>query len=342
MASRGVWIVGAGGRVKDAFLPVFRALEDRFEVRGLLARSDRTLDLAERSYRVRALTSLGENDLKAGDLMVIAVSKQSVPDVLEKLTALDVSQVNLLIDTPVVRFRLFHHWKRVLRFRSAWVAEDCADLPWIETVKQAVEAGLIGNLREIRFDHSAYAYHAIATAKELAGQSRVRSGRRKRVGDEFVRTLKFADGVSAVQSEPCRYGSGSLRITGAKGWITDSAEQLGEGLLLQPLENGPRVVGFRVGEVETALSELEASLTEGDAPGASAIARQSAMKRVGLLRILTRIADGHSGYSIADGLDDMVVDYHLEKFGRYRANPFTSSDSPLAKGLFGLMTRLGR
>ncbi len=340
MSARGVWIVGAGARIKDAFLPVFRALEDEFEVRGLLARSARTLETPARSYPVRTLTSLKQSDLKSGDLIVIAVSKQSVPDVLEQLTKLDVSEVDLLIDTPVVRFRLFHHWKRTLQFRAAWVAEDCADLPWIETAKRAVDAGLVGTLQEIRFEHSAYAYHAIATAKELSGQSRVRSGRRAKIGDGFVRTLRFADGVSASQSEPCRYGDGSVQLVGSAGVITDVAD-VAETLHLHARLDGERVIGFRVGEVETALTEAESSLSEGDPQAASVIARQSAMKRVGLFRILTRIANGHSAYSIHDGLDDMVVDYHLEKFGRYRANPFTSFDSPIARMLFGLLTRIG-
>lgn len=340
MATRGVWIVGAGSRVKDAFLPVFRALEDRFEVRGLLARSERTLETDARSYPVRRLTSLAQSDLEQDDLIVIAVSKQSVPDVLAQLTRLDVRQADLLIDTPVVRFRLFHHWKRVLQFRGAWVAEDCADLPWIETILAAIEAGLIGDLREIHLDHSAYAYHAIATAKELAGQSRVRAGRRVKRGDDFVRTMRFTDGVSAEQVEPCRYASGSIRITGSSGFITDSANTEG-GLHLKALVSNERVVGFQVGAIETALREPESLLTAGDPEGASVIARQSAMKRVGLRRILARIADGYGGYAIRDGLDDMVVDYHLEKFGRYRANPLTSCDSPLARFLFGLVTRLG-
>lgn len=340
MSTRGVWIVGAGARIKDAFLPVFRGLEERYEVRGLLARSERTLETEARSYPVRTLTSLSQSDLTPGDLVVIAVSKQSVPDVLAQLTRLNVSQVDLLIDTPVVRFRLFHHWKRVLEFRGAWVAEDCADLPWIETAKAAIDAGLIGDLREIHFDHSAYAYHAIATAKELASQSRVRSGRRVKRGQEFVRTLRFSEGVLAEQTEPCRYASGSIRIVGSSGFITDAESATG-GLQLEAQVTGERVTGFNIGEIETSLSESESLLTVGDPLGASVIARQSAMKRVGLHRILTRIAGGFGGYSINDGLDDMVVDYHLEKFGRYLANPFTSFDSPLARFLFGIVTRAG-
>ncbi len=340
-STRGVWIVGAGARVKDAFLPVLRALGERYVVRGLLARSARELECDGASYSVRTLGSLQQTDLEPNDLVVIAVSKQSVPDVLAQLTRLDVSAIDLLIDTPVVRFRLFHHWKRVLRFRSASVAEDCATLPWIETVKQALAAQLIGDLQEVRFEHSAYAYHAIASAKALVGQSRVASGRRAEVDGVFVRTLRFGHGVRATITEPCRYGEGTLQISGSKGRILDSQTQSSTDFQLRPVVANGLVTGFEVGGVTTELSSVESSLTAGDPPSASIIARQSAMKRVGLFRILQSIEGGAGGYAVEDGLDDMVVDYHLEKLQRYFANPLTSYDSPLARLLFSLATRLG-
>jgi hypothetical protein len=31
----------------------------------------------------------------------------------------------------------------------------------------------------------------------------------------------------------------------------------------------------------------------------------------------------------------MIIDYHLEKVGRYAANPFTSSRSPMGRLLMG-------
>jgi hypothetical protein len=64
-----------------------------------------------------------------------------------------------------------------------------------------------------------------------------------------------------------------------------------------------------------------------------------AMKRVGFLRLLRRIARGEGAYPIDSALEDMVVDYWLEKFGRYRATPLTRPDAPLGRALLRLLTR---
>lgn len=336
---RRVWIVGAGERVRDAFLPVLAALEDKFSVQGLLARSSRELTVEDRNYAVHDLESFSADQLQADDLVVICVSKASVPDVLGKLTQLDVGSCDLLIDTPVVRFRWFHHWKRVLAFRNAWVAEDCAVLPWIDVVRRELESGRLGKLQGIHFEHSAYAYHAIATAKAIVGESRLRWGKRVKAKPRALRTMGFREGVCATVSEPCSYAEGQIEVRGSEATLSDHGRD--GAIAIEPLVDGTRLLGFRVEEREFPLTELERSLAIGDAPATGIIARQSAMKRVGLARLFLAIREGAGAYSISDGLDDMVVDYHLEKFGRYRANPFTSFDSTLARVLLSAMTRIG-
>jgi hypothetical protein len=65
------------------------------------------------------------------------------------------------------------------------------------------------------------------------------------------------------------------------------------------------------------------------------------LKRVGFLRLLAAIRDGRGGYPVADAIDDMVVDYHLEKLGRYRDNPLTSPRYALGRLALSTLTRLG-
>ena len=69
------------------------------------------------------------------------------------------------------------------------------------------------------------------------------------------------------------------------------------------------------------------------------------MKRIGLLRLFRGLAEGRPGYPLTSGLDDMLVDYHLEKLGRYVANPLTSAGGalrPVIEGALGLVDRLRR
>ena len=97
----------------------------------------------------------------------------------------------------------------------------------------------------------------------------------------------------------------------------------------------------RPDSVMAELDEAEASLTAEDPEGASVIARQEAMKRVGLLRVLRNVRDGGMGYPLEAAVEDTVVDYWLERLGRYRATPLTDPGAPLARGLLSVLSRLG-
>ena len=76
--------------------------------------------------------------------------------------------------------------------------------------------------------------------------------------------------------------------------------------------------------------------------GAGVTAWMAGMKRVGFLRLLRAIRSGHGAYPLDEAVDDMVVDYHLEKVGRFVANPFTTTRGPLGRFLLRTLTRLGK
>ncbi len=338
-----ILIVGCGKRVLDAALPALRQVTERWSLAGLFARSAREIETGGHTYAVRALEGLTADDLSGVDLVHLAVAKDAVPAVLERLGRFEVGGIDLLIDTPVVRFKHFRHLGRLKAWRRVWVAEDCVAMPWLETVALAVEEGLIGRPMKVLFDRSAYAYHGVATAKALLGVRRVVSGRRKALGggqSGHERTLRFPGGKRCVVIEPRDYSVGKVTLFGTGGSISDSGDGVKHQLLRPVIEEG-MVRGFEIGRVATRLAPHECELTRGDGGEMGVIPHQEAMKRVGFLRLLEGIADGRGAYPLADALDDMVVDYHLEKLGRYLANPFTSPRSPLARGLLSVLTRLG-
>ena len=51
------------------------------------------------------------------------------------------------------------------------------------------------------------------------------------------------------------------------------------------------------------------------------------------------VDEGRGAYPLAHAVEDTVVDYHLEKFGRYLTNPFTSPHLPTARWVMKLLTR---
>lgn len=330
-------VVGAGQRVREAALPAFQQADDLFHVEALVARSERELEVQGRTYPVRNLAQLGPADLEGIDLVFLCVSKDAIPKVLARLAALGPARCELLIDTPVVRFKHFRATRWLDAFARVGVAEDCTTLPWVPLLRECVEAGEIGELREVVFRHSAWAYHGQALAKALLGEPRVDGGRRVHQGGEaYLRTLRLGR-RRAVVHEPRDYASGSFRMYGSAGSVGDDPAE--EGLLVEPVREAGRVAGFRIGAREVRLDAQEAALMEDARPEARVTGLMEPAKRVGFLRLLRSIHAGHGAYPLLEGLDDMVVDYHLEKFGRYVQNPFTSPRGALGRALLRRVTK---
>lgn len=339
-----VLVVGSGKRVREAALPAFARMADKLYVERIYAKHAKTLEVAGVRYIVERFTTLTPADLEGIELIYLAVSKNVVPRVLATLVEAGVGGVDLLIDTPVVRFKHYRHVGMLARFRNAWVSEDCIALPWFDVLRRFLaEHG--ATLERVDFHQSAYAYHGVATAKELLGSRRVTHGRRRKTGADngAVRELAFANGTSASMLEPRDYPTGRVVLTTTSGVISERA---GEGdHLLAPITGADgEWIGFRIGEVESALDEDEVALlraTAPPAPGTTITSRMEDLKRVGFLRLLRAITSGAGTYPATEAIDDMVVDYHLEKFGLYFVNPFTSPRSGLGRFLLRALTRVG-
>lgn len=362
MTTKRAIVIGLGKRVREATLPAFERCTDLWDVTEVYAKNARVETVAGRARSVQPLAQLDRSALEGVDLIYLAVGKDVVPRVLDHLVGLDVSRTDLLIDTPVVRFKHFRHAKKLEAFRNTWVPEDCAVLPWFDAVALAAREGVTGAPHTVHFHRAAYAYHAFASAKALLSAGRVRKGARRNSPTlgllrevEFVRTgpapfgsvVPNSQAVAApstpptmISVEPRNYAEGWVRIEGPQGSITDAPDENSDATHLEARVEGSRVIGFRVGDLTTDLDDSESALTEGVTPGQRIIALQEPMKRAGLLRLLRGVHRGQGAYPLLDGLDDMVVDYHLEKFGRYLANPFTSARSPLARGLLSGISRV--
>ena len=326
-----VLVIGSGKRVREAALPALSRLEGDFELTRIAARTAKQLEVGDRSFEVVSLDGLDESWIEGVDLVYLAVTKDAVPSVLSKLAAFDVSGTDMLIDTPVVRFKHYRQVAKLNQFRNAWVAEDCTVLPWFDVVRDGIKSGLIGELESVLFHKSAYAYHGVATAKTLLGSLRVKAASRK----HGKRELRFANGLLATMIEPRDYSVGHVRIAGTQGSISDGDD--GDHRLTPIVEDGAWV-GFKIGDLERRLDEDEIALLGEDDPGKQVTARMDDMKRVGFLRLLRAIKDGRGGYPVEEAIDDMVVDYHLEKVGRFLDNPFTSPRYGLGRLLLSTLT----
>jgi hypothetical protein len=336
--TRRVLVVGSGKRVVEAALPVFRRAEG-FELEGVVSRRPKTIVSEGREVEVRGLETLTPERLSGVDLVYMVVAKGAVPSMLRRLAGVGVESVDLLIETPVLLVRHMGHRPLLDAFRAAWVSEDCLTLPCLDAARAHFESGASGALERVTFDRSAYAYHGIAMARAALGGGPIRRARQRRLsGGLRERRVVVGDGREATILDPRDYARGTMTFHGSTGTLTDRDEP-GTARLEAVVEGG-RCTALRAGDARRELSPAEVELMGERGEGVGVTAWMDGMKRVGFLKLVEAIGAGRGACPVGDAVEDSVVDYHLEKLGRYLSTPLTRPDAPLARLAFAALTRL--
>ncbi len=342
MSPKRILVVGSGKRVREAVLPVVRSLADTWELAGVVSRTPKRMEWLGGEVEVTALDSLDRDRLREIDLVYLVVLKPAVPGVLKRLAALAHPGLELLLETPVLLPKHLGHAGRLRAFRATHVGEDCAYLPFLPALERCIAAGEIGRPGGAVLAHSGYAYHGVAMLKSLLGSGRVRSARRRALGaGAAYREFFFANGTRGLALEPRDYSAGRILVAGSKGVLADHPlESAARHVPLAAITEGGQCTGFRAGKAREDLSASERELMGTPRAGEGLTVWMDGMKRVGLARMLGGIAAGKAGYAASDALDDALIDYHLEKLGRYRANPLTSARGALSPLLWKALTAL--
>ncbi|MEO2094476.1 MAG: Gfo/Idh/MocA family oxidoreductase [bacterium] len=348
MAKRRVLIVGSGERVRKAALPVFARASEHFELAGVVSRQEKRIESEGREFQVTALANLDTAALDDIDLVYMVVAKQAVPAVLARLAETPLSGASLLIETPVMLFRHMGHLDRLEKFADVWVSEDTSCLPCFAPIAMLQAAGTLGELRSVRLEESGYAYHGLAMAKAVLGcEGIVRARQRSLAGGRRERRLSLAHPsgteCEAVIIDPRDYSRGKMRFEFEGGVVSDHPQGESEAVLALEVQlEGDRPVAFRAGDASFELDAEERDLMGVRGDGTGLTAWMDGMKRVGFLALLRQIAAGRGAYPLMDAVEDAVVDYHLEKLGRYWRTPLSDPRRRLARLSYKLVTTIAR
>jgi hypothetical protein len=327
-----VLVVGAGKRVETDVQPALLAARDLWRVHRVLARGARRLPIADTSFEVVPLDALTQADLDACALIYLAVTKEQVPAALARLRRLDVSRLELLIDTPVLLPKHLAQRRHFAAFQRVSVAEDCVALPWFDAVRAA---GLAPT--DALFDRSAWRYHGLATAKTLLGSREIRVARRTPVKGGARLELTLANDAHATILEPRDYRAGHVRLSGPSGVVSDDPRATDVTPLRAVAERG-ECAGFACGAAVTRLDPAERWLFGPLREGETVTAHTEDCKRVGLLRLLRELHAGRVLYELDEGLEDSLVDWLLEKRGKWKPG-LLSVKSPAGMRFLSLVTR---
>jgi hypothetical protein len=341
MKKKRLLIIGTGKRMQTTALPVLEKLDGYYDLQGIYSKNRKVLRFQDEGYETGEMEDLKVEAIAASDLIYMAVTKQSVPRVLLKLSEFDVSDKDLLIETPVLLFKHFCYVDLLKKFRNVWVAEDCVALPCFDAVRAALDQKVIGDLREVEFFQSAYKYHGLAMLKNLLEGDRITRANRKKMKPHYqCRTFTFPGERMGRVIEPRDYDKGRFTLRGSQGAISDFSEDERGVRVLEPVVANDLWKGFRVGDVVSNLKLDEIDLMGEQDSSSSITSRMDDMKRVAFYRLLKNIHGGEGAYPLDEALDDMVIDYYLDKVGFYFANPLMSIKSGKGRSLLRAVTRV--
>lgn len=334
MTVRRIAVVGSGQRVVQTALPVLATLTERYELAGVFSRRAKTISAGDAAHDVEPLEALDAARMTEIDALYLVVSKPAVPEVLTRLAAAAPSGVDLLIETPVLLPRHLARVGLLRAFRSVSVTEDCLTLPLIDAARACAASGALGRVRTVTLDRSGYAYHGIAMLKALHGAERVISARRVSAGEgHWRRDYRFANGARGVVLEPRDYSRGRLIVEGESAVLCDHDRGATRDLAVEVELDAGVPAAFRAGDARRDLDAAERSLMGEPGEGETPWRWMDGMKRAGFRRLLLELAEGRAAYPALAALDDALVDYHLEKLGRYRSNPISSAGGLVVGGL---------
>lgn len=223
-----VGIIGAGGRVKENYLPALRLMPDEFNVKWVHARNQDRLRAAMAPWGVRTIASIDTGALDEVDVVAVSVPADQNAAVLRKIGGA-AKRLHLVIDTPVAASigQARALWPLLRRFASVTVTEDFMNFPDFDLVRKAVADGAIGKVRNVILDGLGYYYHGLALIRSFADFSPVRSTARQRLGGDFVVSrYRLASGLEGTILYPYRRYDGTVGIVGSDGTIVSSEDAI--------------------------------------------------------------------------------------------------------------------
>jgi Oxidoreductase family, NAD-binding Rossmann fold len=212
-----VFMIGAGERAKNCFLPVSRLLNDNFEVAAVWSRHFANAQRLGASWGVPAVEKISDVDLGRIDLAIISVLYVGNPNVLAQLLS-HAHRLILLIDTPVFSIRQVRHFGLLAKFKRVFVGEDYMNYPEYEIARDYVAKGLLGEVRAVSLMNNGFRYHALAAIRSFFDFARVRQTKAIIAdNDNLFIEYRFSGGRRGYVTEPNRRFSGGWTVVGTTG-----------------------------------------------------------------------------------------------------------------------------
>jgi hypothetical protein len=296
--------VGSGQRIKNSFLPALSLLGDHVVPVGIWSRSQAHGEVVADAWGIPAVPDLAAA-VQEADVVAMSVSTVANPDVLRRLAEW-AGELELVIDTPVLRLADLRATRLLRRFKRVVVAEDYMNFPQFELARRASAGGLVGEVTSVELVRSGYKYHGLALIRSFFDFERPRIAYRSN-GDGLTRTtFHFSRGRVGSIVEPYDQTIGRTVIRGVDGVITDDPLLAWTGQDLNLITgHGPpeRPSRFTLGDFAIELPQIDRLDRIED------LSTFNSLKTIGLSTVLSSLwhSNVNDRYTYREGLYDHLV-----------------------------------
>lgn len=214
-------IIGAGNRVINTIFPAVALLSDKLVCESIYSKNPHIIKTPLHKSPVTT-QQIKELNLHNLDLLIVSITPENIPEVLQTITEQDVHHIKLLIDTPVLRFRQIFAAKMFRRFKHVYTAEDYIGNTAINTFRELLASTESTENSHIYLFHNGYRHHAIAMLKHITKQNYLHSG--KLLSTQSVLRevqIRCTHNITATVIEPRNYIAGRMLILNGQNRISD-------------------------------------------------------------------------------------------------------------------------
>ncbi len=250
-----VFLVGAGRRIQNNFLPALVCLSNSFDICGIHSRTATSLKKVADAWQVPAIYNIADFDFSEVDTIAVSVPTAQNAVVLRQLEP-NAQNLDLVIDTPIAWNTLEHAEIAPLipKFRSVTVTEDYMNFPRFALMRQAAKSGLIGELRSLTLYNIGYFYHGLALIRSFVGFGLVKETWSKKIAEDASATgYEFEGGFRATVVGPYRrHTTGGVLLEGTTGFISEfpfdlqALNPVKQGYLLSEVTTDGQLTGFEI------------------------------------------------------------------------------------------------
>jgi hypothetical protein len=214
-------VIGSGYRVRNAFLPALKLLEDHVDVVGIHSRTLVNARSAADDWGIDVVSDL--RSLRPGEVDIVLLSVTVTNNVSVLRAAAHLAPgASLVIDTPglgrvsdLLQMALFRRWAKIR------VAEDFMNLPQFRLIGELIDTAALGDVTKVAMSRVGYRYHALALLRSWLGlrpPTLARSRRAQQGGVDIE--YRFARGAIGEVLEPYQQAVGSITVVGTRAMVT--------------------------------------------------------------------------------------------------------------------------